>query len=98
MAMRTDVAKIEQRYLLDMLDVQDKRILEIGCGEGRLTWQYADKAKHVTAIDVEIDRLQEGLIARPTNLHDKVEFISGSAIVLPFANDSFDHVIFAWSF
>jgi len=32
MAMRMDTAKLEQRYLLDMLDVQDNRILEIGCG------------------------------------------------------------------
>ncbi len=98
MALRNDVAKIEQHYLLDMLDVTDSDILEIGCGEGRLTWQYADLAHSVIAIDVEFDRLKEGLAVRPENLESTVAMLAGSAIVLPFANQSFDHVILAWSF
>ncbi|HID54865.1 MAG TPA: methyltransferase domain-containing protein [Anaerolineae bacterium] len=28
-----------------------KRALEIGCGNGRITWQYADEAALVHAID-----------------------------------------------
>lgn len=98
MALRNDVAKIEQRYLFDMLDVTDSDILEIGCGEGRLTWQYAEFTQSVIAIDVEFDRLKEGLAVRPENLKSTVEMLAGSAIVLPFANQTFDHVIFAWSF
>lgn len=98
MALRNDVAKIEQRYLFDMVDIPDNDILEIGCGEGRLTWQYADKARSVVAIDVELDRLQEGLAARPNHLKSKVDILAGSAIVMPFASSTFDHVIFAWSF
>ena len=98
MALRSDTAKTERRYLLDMVDVADKRILEIGCGDGRMTWLYADDAAQVVAIDVELDDLQSGLTSRPEHLTDKVDFIAGSAIVLPFASASFDHVIFAWSF
>ena len=98
MAIRTDTAKIERQYLRDMVDVTDKRILEIGCGSGRLTWQYADDAYHVVGIDVELEDLQAGLASRPQHLSSKVDLMAGSAIVLPFASSTFDHVIFAWSF
>lgn len=98
MAMRMDTAQQERRYLLDMLDVKDNRILEIGCGEGRMTWLYADTAHHIVAIDVILDELQQALVLRPENLTDTVDFMAGSAIVMPFASASFDHVVFAWSF
>ncbi len=97
MAMRMDTAKLEQRYLLDMLDVQDNRILEIGCGEGRMTRLYAEDARHVVGIDVVLDELKQALETRPQHLTNTVDFMTGSAIVMPFASASFDHVVFAWS-
>ena len=98
MAIRMDTAKLEQRYLLDMLDVEDSRILEIGCGEGRMTGLYAEGARHVVGIDLVMDELKQALDTRPKHLTDKVDFMAGSAIVMPFASASFDHVVFAWSF
>ena len=52
MAIRGDVAGIEKQYLLDMLPLEGGRVLEIGCGDGRLTWQYAELADRVVGIDV----------------------------------------------
>ena len=98
MAMRSDVARLERQYLLDMLDTSGTRILEIGCGEGRMTWQYADTAHHIVAMDVEIEDVQQGHKSCPEALRDTVDFLVGSAIILPFAPASFDHVVFAWSF
>lgn len=98
MAMRMDTAKLEQRYLLDMLDVEDSRILEIGCGTGRMTKLYADGARHVVGIDVGVDDLKEATATLPDHLTQTVDFMAGSAIVMPFAASSFDHVVFAWSF
>jgi len=97
MPIRTDTTGTEKRYLLDMVDVARGRTLEIGCGDGRMTWQYADHANQVVAIDVVLGDLREALTACPPDLSDTVTFLSGSAIRLPFANASFDHVIFAWS-
>ncbi len=98
MAMRMDTAKLEQRYLLDMLDVEGNRILEIGCGTGRMTKLYADDARYVVGIDVGVDDLNEARQSLPDHLTQSVDFMAGSAIVMPFASSSFDHVVFAWSF
>ena len=49
---RTDPENNETHALLDMVNFSGKHVLEIGCGDGRLTWRYADKASSVIAIDV----------------------------------------------
>ena len=98
MAMRADTAKLERQYLHDMRDIEGRTILEIGSGEGRMTWLYADHARHVVGIDVVVNELQQGMIDRPEHLINTVDFMAGSAIIMPFASASFDHVVFAWSF
>jgi len=95
---RTDTTGIEQRYLLDMIDVAQGRTLEIGCGDGRMTWQYAEHANQVTAIDVEVPALQTARSSCPQPLEQSVSFMVGSAIRLPFAPNTFDRAVFAWSF
>jgi 2-polyprenyl-3-methyl-5-hydroxy-6-metoxy-1,4-benzoquinol methylase len=48
---RTDPEGNETVTLFDLVDLDGADILEIGCGDGRLTWRYADRAAHVTAIE-----------------------------------------------
>jgi len=98
MAIRSDTAGTEKRYLLDMLALGDVRILEIGCGDGRLTWQYADLAASVVGIDVATEALGAGLEGRPRRLAHQVDFLMASGMALPFKSASFDHALFAHSF
>jgi 16S rRNA A1518/A1519 N6-dimethyltransferase RsmA/KsgA/DIM1 with predicted DNA glycosylase/AP lyase activity len=48
---RTDPEGNETATLFDLVDLDGAEVLEIGCGDGRLTWRYADRAAHVTAIE-----------------------------------------------
>jgi len=45
MVIRTDPENNETRALFDLADFKSKRVLEIGCGDGRLTWRYATKPR-----------------------------------------------------
>jgi len=47
MAIRIDPENNETPALFDMVNFGGQRVLEIGCGNGRVTWRYADKAAHV---------------------------------------------------
>lgn len=98
MAIRSDSAGLERKYLLDMLPAQGKRILEIGCGDGRLTWQYAERADAVVGIDVTDESLREGLAGRSARFARSVDFALASSTDLPFSSNSFHHALFAWSF
>ena len=51
MSIQIDPEGNETDALLDLVNLDAREVLEIGCGDGRLTWRYADRAAHVTAID-----------------------------------------------
>ena len=100
MTVRVDPENNETRALLDLVDFSGQRVLEIGCGDGRLTWRYADRAKHVTAIDPKADAIGRAKENLPDELKNRLEihqltFEDFSAISEP---SSFDTVIFSWSF
>jgi ubiquinone/menaquinone biosynthesis C-methylase UbiE len=93
-----DPEQNETKYLHKFVDFADKRVLEIGCGEGRLTWRYARSTAHVTGIDSDRDSLRVATIDRPSDLAKKVHFANAQAEHLPFPKETFDLAIFAWSF
>ena len=98
MAIRHDTSGIETDYLLDMLNVENSEILEIGCGDGRLTWHYAEIAHSVVGIDVTADTLGEALQQRPNRLAARVSILEASGVHLPFRSASFDQALFTLSF
>lgn len=93
-----DPERSETRHLQAYADVAGKRILEVGCGDGRLTWRYAEKARLVAAIDLERDDLRVAVIERPSDMAGSVLFAQADSTHLPFRSGSFDLSILAWSF
>jgi ubiquinone/menaquinone biosynthesis C-methylase UbiE len=97
--MRVDPAGNEIRALFDLADLRAREVLEIGCGDGRLTWRYAQQAAHVTAIDPfggGIDRAKERL---PDELKGRVEFHETAFDAFSAAREpaTFDIAILSWS-
>jgi cyclopropane fatty-acyl-phospholipid synthase-like methyltransferase len=50
-AIRTDPEGHETGALFDLVDLNGAHVLEVGAGDGRLTWRYADRAARVTALE-----------------------------------------------
>lgn len=92
-----DPEEKETRYLLDFVDPGGRRVLEIGCGDGRLTWRYASLARRVAGIDPDRQRLEAGLQARPAECRPKVLLAQATSEALPFRRQSFDLAILGWS-
>jgi ubiquinone/menaquinone biosynthesis C-methylase UbiE len=83
---------------LDALgDFDDKRVLEIGCGDGRLTLLYAERAAEVLGIDVEEESIREARGALPDQLKDRVEFRVADAQALNVPRQRFDIAFLSWS-
>lgn len=73
---------------LHSLDIKAATWLDIGAGTGALTRKIAQQnPKALLALDLSFDFLQYAKQSL------KTEFINGSALVLPFANASFDTVV-----
>ncbi len=99
--MQTDPEGTETKNLLRYAELAQRsptRVLEVGCGDGRLTWRYAAAAKQVVGIDLHPEDLRVALIDRPADLGHRVHFACADALRLPIANVSCDLAIFAWSF
>ena len=97
MAYRLDPEDRETLALLDFVGTfNGKRVLEIGCGNGRLTWHYAAKAAHVTGIDPNPDKIERAIRDTPDHLRGKVDFFVNN-IDSFFTKQRFDLAIFSWS-
>jgi ubiquinone/menaquinone biosynthesis C-methylase UbiE len=98
MSFEKDPEQNETKHLLQFADIGRKRVLEIGCGEGRLTWRYAAKPAMTIGIDPDRDALRVATIDRPSDLKKRVHFSNTRAEWLPFPKETFDTAILAWSF
>ena len=83
----SDLAQIEE-----FVQLNGKSLLEVGCGDGRLTGRLAAKAKTITAIDPD----ESSIKAARGNITG-VDFQVGSSEKLDLADRSFDIVLFSYS-
>ena len=89
----------EPRALFEIVDIKDKHVLEIGCGDGRLTWRYAEEAAHVTAIEPSVEQIALARENLPGRLQGRIDFQAAS--LEGFATNSgpsvFDLVLLSYS-
>lgn len=97
MTLHKDSEQNETKRLREYADLTGKRVLEIGCGEGRLTWRYASASFSTVGLDPDRNALRVALADRPYNLLKKVCFSNAKSERLPFRSETFDVVLLAWS-
>jgi ubiquinone/menaquinone biosynthesis C-methylase UbiE len=78
--------------ILQYVNLRDKDVLEVGCGDGRMTALFADITQSLVAIDPDVERLAQAQAKVPG-----VDFRVGSGEHLEFADESFDAIIFTLS-
>lgn len=87
----------EPRALSTAVDFDASRVLEVGCGDGRLAFRYAMETAFVIGIDPGREDIRAACAARPTELRSRLTFIPGDALALPFRDNTFDIAVLAWS-
>ena len=97
LSVRLDPERNEPAALFDLAgSLSGQSVLEIGCGDARLTWLYADQAGSVLGIDPKPEDIARAVKNCPPHLRERVEFRTGSLeeFVSP---DKFDLALLAWS-
>lgn len=97
MTIRIDPEGRELRALRHAVDFRRRDVLEIGCGDGRLTRRYAHLARHVYAMDADCTDIRAARHQLPDNLSGRVEFHCGDATKLRLPRERFDIALLAWS-
>ena len=96
----TRVVDAEGAHLAAILrtaDFSGRRVLEVGSGEGRLSWGIARHAASVLAFDPDADYVAAARADCPEELREKVRFEVASAEEIEVEPQSVDLVFFSWS-
>jgi predicted RNA methylase len=72
-------------------------VLELGCGDGRLTFPVATEAAQVLAFDSDAEAVERARSAVPTDLAARVEFRVASGREISVEPGSFELALFSWS-
>lgn len=89
------VDRLELETVRELVDLAGKRVLEMGCGDGRFTYLYAHDAEHVLGIDPNRRRIRVARHDRPRELARRVKFRVAKTISPP--RRRFDVALFSWS-
>ena len=97
MAVVIDPDGRELEALARVVDLEGLRVLDVGCGDGRLVWRIAPAAESVLGIDVDGELIDTATRETPAQLRGKVEFRESSVVELDEPPARFDLVFFTWS-
>ena len=89
-----DLLGVESRRIDALVSLAGARVLDVGCGEGRLTGFVANRAAGVYAFDPNAERLEK---ARATADAERVRFGVHGAEALDVERESFDVALCGWS-
>ena len=70
-----DPEEFEKKALHKFMDFSNAHVLEIGCGEGRLTWKYAASSTLTVGVDPDQNALRIARADTPYSLQEKVRFL-----------------------
>ena len=88
---------VEVRLIQRFVDLEGRRILELGCGDGRLTREFSPLASAVVAVEPDPAKIA---LARRTATSEGISNVSfrlGSAERLRIGGAPFDIALFSWS-
>jgi ubiquinone/menaquinone biosynthesis C-methylase UbiE len=97
MATDIDPARFMPRAILKAADFREARVLEVGAGDGRLTFQYAAAPRSVVGIDTKEAEIRTASQRSGADLRGDVRFLCASATALPFPAERFGIVVLASS-
>ena len=89
-----DLHEAEPGRIESFVPLEGARVLDVGCGEGRLTGFAAARAASVYAFDPNAERLEQ---ARAAADAERVRFGVHGAEALDVDRESFDVALCGWS-
>ncbi len=97
MAIEVDPVGIEPFAILQAADFRNARVLEVGAGDGRLTFRYATEPKSIVGIDTKELEVRSTGKESHNRFRGQVQFLCASGNALPFSAERFEIVLLASS-
>ena len=88
---------VEVALMRRFVEFTGRRVLEIGCGDGRLTRDYAGAASSVVAVEPDAERVNLARRMAASEGISNVSFRVGTAERVRLGGGPFDIALFSWS-
>jgi ubiquinone/menaquinone biosynthesis C-methylase UbiE len=78
-------------------EFEGRRVLELGCGDGRLTLGIAAEASSILAFDPDAEAVERARRFLPSEYAERVVYQVASGKEIEVERHAFDLVVFSWS-
>jgi 2-polyprenyl-3-methyl-5-hydroxy-6-metoxy-1,4-benzoquinol methylase len=92
-----DGEEVETAVIAAAVELHGKRVMDVGCGAGRLTSFAAARAAFVYAFEPNRESVAQARAAVPSELRRRVRFAAHSAEALDVRRRRFDLALCGWS-
>jgi ubiquinone/menaquinone biosynthesis C-methylase UbiE len=97
MAVVLDPEETETRVIHTLVDFTGADVLDVGCGDGRMTWRFAAPTRSVLGLDPEAKSIATAQTSMPAELVGKVTFQVADITSEELPRAAFDMVVLSWS-
>jgi ubiquinone/menaquinone biosynthesis C-methylase UbiE len=97
MAELLDPEEAETRVIHKLLDFTGKDVLDVGCGEGRMTWRFAESTHSTLGIDPIAGSIETARASVPAGLRARVSFQVADITTTDLPRTTFDVAVLSWS-
>jgi 2-polyprenyl-3-methyl-5-hydroxy-6-metoxy-1,4-benzoquinol methylase len=88
---------VELATIRDLVDLRGIRMLEVGCGDGRLSFACAREGADVFAFDSDAEEIATARAETPADLRRRIRFEAAHAREIELPKGEFDLALFSWS-
>jgi ubiquinone/menaquinone biosynthesis C-methylase UbiE len=97
MAVLLDPEQAETNAIHELIDFTGQDVLDVGCGDGRMTWRIAEPAHSVLGLDPAAESIETAQASVPAGLQAKVRFQLADITKADLPHRAFDVVVLSWS-
>jgi 2-polyprenyl-3-methyl-5-hydroxy-6-metoxy-1,4-benzoquinol methylase len=88
---------VELATIRELVDVRGLRVVDVGCGDGRLTFACARGGADALGIDPDDEAIAKARAETPRDLRERVRFEVADAAQVELPTGEFDLALFSWS-